>query len=917
MLPLGNIRIITLNNIVYRFRRFGFLFLVLGLFFSQNLFSQILSLQDQLTTELEKHGLEYQEVREALFIRGYDIENMTELNPDQVDDIREIMQFLIAQKQAIISATPSIDTIVTDSLSLDDIDEVLDDESDPITEDEEEGPEFYGHNLYKSGQFKPFEPIEDLLVPANYTLGVGDEIVISIFGRNAQLEQEYRIGEDGTIRVNDGRNRVSLSGLTLIQAERRLTDVFQNFMIFRKDEFNVKVRGSKTVRVEIFGEVNEPGAYVLSAFNSVYSAISEAQGPTDAASLRNIRLIRANGDVEILDLYEWITRPENRKSIYLDNGDIIHVPISSFRVQLDGEVRRPMLYDGKEGEGIMDILEYAGGLSSNAYLNNFQLVRQDGIERSVLDIEYLRLFRSGQDFELNDGDIITISAIADELENYVRISGEVRNEGDYQLIEGMNVYDLLQKAKLKESSRTDIAYLIRRGENDLFEIEALNIDEIINDRNSSQNFVLRSRDEIVIYTKSRFTDDAFVIISGAVRFPDSLNHDASGSLRITDYLNMVGGMKKEAASFAHVYRRNPINPSIEEYKRVDLKRAYGDPNSVDNITLEPYDSVYVYSLEDFAEERTIQVSGAVNNPGEFTYGQGMTLADAIILAGGFRLSSATNKIEVSRVLIEENKPTSIQVNKVNASHDINALAQSDNDVELMPFDIIFVRDVPEFELQQVISIEGEVRLPGEYSLIKSNETVYDLVNRAGGVTEEAFLAGAQLYRQEDSLGYIVMRLDEVLDDPRSKYNYSLKDGDIISVPERKDYVTIRGATRAVEAVDRDILGPNNEISVPYHPKKNAKFYIDYYAGGFAPRADKKKVFVRHPNGEVRQVEKRALVANKYPEVREGSVITVGYKEVNLLASKEDDKVDFTKVLGDSVGQAMSILTLILLIQRLE
>ena len=114
MLPLGNIRIITLNNTVSRFRRFGFLFLVLGLLFSPNLSSQILSLQDQLTTELEKHGLEYQEVREALFIRGYDIENMTELTPDQVDDIREIMQFLIAQKQAIIAATPSIDTIETD-----------------------------------------------------------------------------------------------------------------------------------------------------------------------------------------------------------------------------------------------------------------------------------------------------------------------------------------------------------------------------------------------------------------------------------------------------------------------------------------------------------------------------------------------------------------------------------------------------------------------------------------------------------------------------------------------------------------------------------------------------------------------------------------------------------------------------------
>ncbi len=886
----------------------------MSLFCTISISAQIISLQDQLTTELEKHGLEYQEVREALFIRGYDIENMTVLTPDQVEDIKEIMQFLIAQKQRVASIIES-DSIVHDTILAEEMIPIVQDTEEEDDKDNEE-PIIFGHNLYQSGQFSPVEPTEDLRVPANYSLGVGDVIVVSIFGRNAQLEQEYRIGDDGSIRVNEDRNRISLTGLNLDQASKRLIDVFQNFMIFRKSEFNLKVRGNKTARIEIVGEVNEPGAYIISAFNSVFSAIAAANGPTEAASLRKIRLIRSNGEVIIMDLYKWISNPAKRKSIYLESGDIIHVPISTFRISLIGEVRKPMLYDGSQGEGIMDILTYAGGLTPNAYLNNFELIRQNGISRSVMDIEYINLFKTGKDFNLQDGDVITVSAIAEEIENYVRVTGEVRNEGDYQLREGMKLYDLLQKAKLKESSRTDIAYLVRRGENDLFEIESIDINLIMDDPGSTENILLRNKDEIIIYKKSRFVDDAFVIVSGAVRFPDTLHHDASGNLRITDYINMVGGMREEAASFAHVYRFNPRNPSVEEYQRIDLIRAFNDENAIDNIILEPYDSVYIYSQEDFTEKRTIKVSGAVNVPGEFSYGNGMTLADAIILAGGFKLSSATNEIEISRVIIEENKPTSIQLNKVRANRNITDLAESNDDIRLRPFDIIFVREVPEFRLQQVVALEGEVRLPGEYSLIKSNETVFDLINRAGGITAEAFLAGAQLYRQEDSLGYIVMRLDEVLSDPNSKYNYNLKDGDIISIPERKDYVTIRGATRAVEAVDRDILGPNNEISVPFHPGKNAKFYIDYYAGGFAPRADKKKVFVRHPNGEVRQVQRR-FVTSKFPEVREGSVITVGYKEVNLLAEGEKDKVDFTKILGDSVGQAMSILTLILLLQRLD
>ncbi|MDG2450020.1 MAG: SLBB domain-containing protein, partial [Saprospiraceae bacterium] len=410
--------------------------------------AQIISLQDQLTTELDKHGLEYQEVREALFVRGYDIETMTELTPDQVDDIQEIIQFLIAQKRSntaqFLVDSIAIDTIVQSEENEEEIHEL----NPELIEDIEH--QVFGHNLYKLDQFSPIEPVEDLLVPANYILGVGDEVVISIFGRNAQLEQEYRVGDDGAIRINDNRNRVSLTGLNIDQASRKLIAVFQNFMIFSRDEFSLKVRGSKTARVEIFGEVNLPGSYTLSAFNSVFSAISAADGPTNAASLRNIKLIRSNGIVEVLDFYKWITEPKSRKSIYLENGDIIHVPISSFRVELLGEVRRPMLYDGKEGEGIMSILQYAGGLTSNAYLNNFQLVRQDGTARGIVDIEYLDLFNSNDDFELQDGDVVTISPIAEEIENYVRVTGDVRNEGDYQLVTGMKVFDLLGKAKLKE-----------------------------------------------------------------------------------------------------------------------------------------------------------------------------------------------------------------------------------------------------------------------------------------------------------------------------------------------------------------------------------------------------------------------------------------------------------------------------------
>jgi len=231
---------------------------------------------------------------------------------------------------------------------------------------------------------------------------------------------------------------------------------------------------------------------------------------------------------------------------------------------------------------------------------------------------------------------------------------------------------------------------------------------------------------------------------------------------------------------------------------------------------------------------------------------------------------------------------------------------------------VYIRFVPEFEFQKEVKLTGEVKFPGPYSILSSNETIYDIIERAGGLTEEAFDAGAKLFRSEDSLGYIVLRLDEVLKNPESKYNYILKDSDEIIIPKKQDFVTISGSTRVHEVLDSTIIGPNNEIQVAYHEGKNAMFYIDYYAGGLDNEAKKNLIFVEHPNGEIKKTRSRFPFGFRYPKVKRGSHIKVRSKsEFQKLRDEEKGDVDWTKVLGDSVAQAMSILTLILLIQRLD
>jgi protein involved in polysaccharide export with SLBB domain len=357
---------------------------------------------------------------------------------------------------------------------------------------------------------------------------------------------------------------------------------------------------------------------------------------------------------------------------------------------------------------------------------------------------------------------------------------------------------------------------------------------------------------------------------------------------------------------------DPLNPNERLYISVDINRALSDPASADNFVLEPFDSLHIYSKNDFLEEVYVQVDGAVNNPGSFSYGDSLTLRDALILAGGFKISSATNNIEIARVIIEDNKPTRTIVKKVSMTREeLYNSTFTNEEIKLAPHDQIFVRYVPEFELQQNVMIEGEVTNPGVYSLIEPNEKVFDLVYRAGGLSEAAFSQAATLYRSQDSLGAIVIKLDEVLSNPSSKYNYVLVEGDRLTIPKRKEIVTIVGATQ--------FLAQNPEqksINVPYSKGKSARYYIDNYAGGFADDARKDKIFVLYPNGGVSATIKKFPFGRKHPDVLPGSEIQVGFM-LKEKAGEEKENVNWTKVFGDSVAQAMSILTLVLLVQRLD
>ncbi len=892
---------------------------VLVLLVTQSLISpsglsaQISTYEDQLAFELELRDISKEEFYELLREEGYDPENLDNLSTTETIALKRLLEDYTIERFRANRGRTDQDT--SDLGDLEDYEygldslELLEDSLDLIVDTIPEV--IFGHSYFRSDRISLVPTTRGYNPPETYLIGVGDELTVSIFGGSARVEDVLSVKSDGSVRIFNENVKVTLAGISKQEARIRLERSYRKEYRFSPNQFSLSVSAIRPVRVQVFGEVLQPGDFTVSAANGIINVIAAAGGMTDNGSVRKIKLIKRTGEEVVFDLYELFTNPQYQKNFSLNNGDFIVVPAAQMLASIEGPVSRPHTYEILDGDGLFDLIEYAGGLSGNASLRTMRINRYLEDKRVVKDVPYAERVKQNADYPLMNGDEVIITEILAELENYVTVKGEVRNPGNYELEKGMTLRDVIQYAGLKSSSKTDKAYLRRITESGSVSVIPVSIEDAVNGIGTSSQMVMQDKDEIEVWAKERFLDKKYIKVAGAVRFPEEVDYDNGGTMKAADLIELAGGLRSDAAQYAHVHRLDPFNPNKTAYVRLDLNRLMNDPQSADNVFLEPYDSLHVYSENDFQDDVSVTVLGAVNSPGQFIFGEGMSIKDAILLANGFKRSSATNRIEVSRVIIENNKPTETIIEQI--AVDRNDLHNSSSsDFKLEPYDNIFVRYVPRFELQQNVYIKGEVESPGGYSLIKDNETLSDIVERAGGITDEAFPAAATLYRAQDSLGLMIMRLDEVLDNPSSLFNTTLLDGDTIYIPKRFNHVKILGATTYLQQ-RKDI----KQIVAPFEKGKNALYYINNYGGGFADNARRDKIMVKYPNGEVKQIKKRFLLGKKYPEVLPGSEISVWTVAKDLRAGGDGEDVNWTKVLGDSVAQAMSILTLILLVQRLD
>lgn len=680
------------------------------------------------------------------------------------------------------------------------------------------GKVVFGRNLFS--QANPnFQPNVNTPIPTTYVLGPGDQVVVDIYGASQQT-LIHTISPEGTVTVS-GYGPIYLSGLTVAAAQQKLRNTIGSR--YKSSDLRLTIGNTRTIQVNIMGEVRAPGTYHLSAFANVFYALYRAGGPSSLGTLRNIKVYRNGRLVTIVDLYEFILNGRLAGNINLQDNDVIQVPTYECLVGITGSVKRPMFYEMRKNESVATLLKYAGGFTGDAHKTSVNLVRQTGERYQVYTIGEFDM----STFKLEDNDAITVDGMINRFENMVEIKGAIFRPGQFQL--GGNV--------------TSVRGLIEAA----------------------------------------------------------------------------GGLTEDAYQEHAVLHRLKADRSLEILP-VDVQGIMG--GTVADIPLKNEDVLFIMTQEDLRQERTLTISGQVMSPGTYEYADNVTIEDLIVMAGGLRDQASLMRVEVSRVFRDKyaTKKTNQYAQKFHFDLKNGLFIDQDRKFLLEPYDHVTIYASPVFNQSKMVTVRGEVHWEGTVAMEQRNTHLSDIIEMAGGITEQAYLRGATLMRKMseeertrmqatmkavqnllhekgDSVTYekldldnnypVYIDLEQAMKKPGCDADILMREGDQIFIPEYNPIVRVSG----------EVMFPN---SMFYESGKNYKYYVNQ-AGGFGNRAKKSKAFIVYQNG-------------KASLVKDGAKPEPGC-EIVIPSKKRKKGVDWTMVAGVMSGLT-GIAAIMLAISRL-
>ncbi len=491
-------------------------------------------------------------------------------------------------------------------------------------------PKVFGRDIFNNKDLT-FEPDMNIATPQDYRLGPGDAVFIDIYGAS-QKTIESTVSPDGTVTI-EGYGPVDIGGLTVEQANARLRSTLGSR--YSSSKIRLTVGQTRTIMVNVMGEVENPGTYTLPAFATVFHALYMAGGTNDIGTLRDIKVYRNNRLVSTVDIYDYILNGKLTGNVRLADNDVISVGAYDCLVNITGKVKRPMFYEMKKNESVATLLKYAGGFTGDAYKKSVRLVRKTGREYSVYNIDE---FDMGA-FQLADADSVSVDSILPRFSNMVEIKGAVFRPGMYQVGGDINsVRSLIEKADgLREEAFTARAVMHRMKADRTLEVIPVDVDGILAGRVA--DIPIQNNDVLFIPTKQEMMEEQTITIHGEVFYPGVYKYADNETLE--DFVLQAGGLKQTASTVKVDVSRRMINPKafttdtiIARTYTFALKDGFvvdGEPG----FKLMPFDEVYVRKSPGFYKQQNVTVEGEVMFGGVYTMSKkNQRLSDLIRSAGG-------------------------------------------------------------------------------------------------------------------------------------------------------------------------------------------------------------------------------------------------------------------------------------------
>ena len=650
----------------------------------------------------------------------------------------------------------------------------------------------FGRDIFSNKNLS-FEPLMNIATPQNYVLGAGDQVSVDIYGAS-QKSVDCTVSPDGDI-VIEGYGPIRVGGLSVAAAKARLRATLGSR--YQSSRINLSLGQTRTVSINVMGEVVKPGTYTLSAFASVFNALYMAGGTNDIGTLRNIKIYRNNRLVSVCDIYDYILNGKMTGNVRLHDGDVIIVGPYDCLVNITGKVKRPMYYEMKRNESLQTLLRYAGGFTGDAYKKAVRVNRKTGREYAVFNVDEFDMSA----FRIADGDSVSVDSILPRYHNTVEIKGAVFRPGMYQLGDGINsVRSLVQHAEgLTEEAFTARAVMHRMKADRTLRVIPVDIQGIMEGRVA--DIPLKENDVLFIPTKQTAMNEQTISIQGEVVYPGIYKYADNETLE--DFVLQAGGLTDKASTVKVDVARRVGNPKALTTDSIIAKTysfALKDGFVVDGeqgFVLQPFDEVYVRKDPSYTVQQNVSIDGEVTFPGTYTLSHRQTrLTDLVKAAGG-----ATNLAYIHGARLERRT----------------------NEAERK-------------RMEAALQMQKE-QLQQELMTLAASQTSGSALQQVGQQSKEEEIKKFQVPNTYP----VGIELDKALADPNSDANIVLREGDRLILPQYTSTVKVNGA----------VMYPN---TVSYIKGKGVGYYINA-SGGYSRNARKSGAYVIYMNGMVSKSSK--------------------------------------------------------------